>query len=109
LIKLIENEHNIKLISLIRNMEEQIIRQELEKEKLRTRGVFATMQGLLLSLYSLTIAKWINPPLYAMAWKIVSLSNLERTQSTFLEEESSLETKSEWTEDPTPPATENEQ
>jgi hypothetical protein len=90
-------------------MEEEILRQELQKEKSKTKGVFATIQGLSLSLYCLTIAKWINPPLYDMAWKILSLSTRETTSSGVLERDLLPEMSSGWTEDPKPPATVNEQ
>jgi hypothetical protein len=91
-------------------MEDQILREQLQREKSKIKGAFATMQGLLLSLYCLTIAKWINPPLYDMAWRIANLSNTpERICSGVLERESSQEANSEWTEDPKAPGTENEQ
>lgn len=89
---------------------EQRMRQELQKEKMKTRGVVDTIQALSLSLYSLTIAKWINPTLYDMAWKILNLSNTpEPICSGVLERELYEDVNSEWTEDPKAPATENEQ
>jgi hypothetical protein len=72
------------------------------------------MQNLSLSIYSLTIARWTNPTLYDMAWKIIHLSNInEQTCSGVLDAESYQVIPSENYEDPQPPipaeSSENEQ
>lgn len=81
-----------------------MVKEDLRLEWSKIKGVYDMMRGLSLSLYSLTIARWTNPTLYAMAWRIISLSLTdERMSSGALDGESYQAVNSAIHEDPLPP------
>jgi hypothetical protein len=81
-----------------------MVKRDLQEKRLKIRGAYDMMLNLSLSLYSLTLARWMNPTLYDMAWKIIRLSLTdERTSSGALDEDSYQALSSVSYEDPLPP------
>jgi len=89
----------------IENMEiAAMVKRDLQEKRQKIKGVYDMIQNLSLSIYTLTIARWTNPILYDMAWKILYLSNTQEQRCYGVQERESYQViPSENSEDPLPP------